>query len=231
MGFFSRSLRLVSANLHDRLDQLEQPEQLARHGLRELDRALRDATAAAARSIAAERVLQQRRDARQREIAALAARAADAVRAGHDPEAQRLLELKFARLQALAQVDRQLLDARQVNERLRAHVRRMQEYRRDEQSRLESFIARRATATAARSLAAQITADRDRVVIDVSKDASMADLGMLLEMQLDRHVQERTGDVPLPTSAEWLIIPIKQEPPPGFVPRSSCGGCELLHRG
>jgi hypothetical protein len=84
---------------------------------------------------------------------------------------------------------------------------------------------------AARSLAAQITADRDRVVIDVSKDASMADLGMLLEMQLDRHVQERTGDVPLPTSAEWLIIPIKQEPPPGFVPRSSCGGCELLHRG
>ena len=154
MGFFSRSLRLVSANLHDRLDQLEQPEQLARHGLRELDRALRDATAAAARSIAAERVLQQLRDARQREIAALDARAADAVRAGHDPEAQRLLELKFARLQALAQVDRQLLDARQVNERLRAHVRRMQEYRRDEQSRLESFIARRATATAARSLAA-----------------------------------------------------------------------------
>jgi|GEM_PF-1966447 len=154
MGFFSRSLRLVSANLHDRLDQLEQPEQLARHGLRELDRALRDATAAAARSIAAERVLQQRCDVRQREIAALDARAADAVRAGHDPEAQRLLGLKFARLQALGQVDRQLLDARQVNERLRAHVRRMQECRRDEQSRLELFIARRATATAAHSLAA-----------------------------------------------------------------------------
>jgi len=79
-----------------------------------------------------------------------------------------------------------------------------------------------------RSLADQITVGRDRVLID----ESMTDnLGMLFEMQLDRRVKEHKRYAPIPTSAEWLIIPIKQEPPPGFVPRSSCGGCELLHRG
>ena len=79
----------------------------------------------------------------------------------------------------------------------------------------------------ARSLADQITADRDRVVID----DRLADLGMLLEIRLDRRVKERSRDASIPTSVQWLIVPIEREPPPGFVPRSSCGGCELLHRG
>jgi len=77
-----------------------------------------------------------------------------------------------------------------------------------------------------RSLADQITADRDQVVID----ESFADLGTLLDVQLDRRVKEHSGDAPIPTSAEWLILPTGEKPPPGFVPRSSCGGCELLHR-
>ena len=78
----------------------------------------------------------------------------------------------------------------------------------------------------ARSLADQITVHRDRVVID----ASLADLGNLLELQLDRRVKEHSGDAPIPASAQWLIIPSEQEPPPGFVPRSSCGGCMLWQR-
>ena len=43
----------------------------------------------------------------------------------------------------------------------------------------------------ARSLAAQITSDRDRVVIDVSTDPSLADLGLLLDLELDRRVHQR----------------------------------------
>ena len=79
---------------------------------------------------------------------------------------------------------------------------------------------------AARRLADQITADRDRVVID----ASLRDLGLLLDLQLDRRVTEHSGDAPIRNSAEWVIIPTEQKPPPGFVPRSSVGGCELLQR-
>ncbi|MGO9109831.1 MAG: hypothetical protein ACLP9L_11415 [Thermoguttaceae bacterium] len=75
-------------------------------------------------------------------------------------------------------------------------------------------------------LADQITVDRDQVVID----ESLADLGTLLDLQLDRRVKEHSGDAPIPTSAQWLILPTEEKPPPGFVPQSSCGGCELLHR-
>ncbi len=82
----------------------------------------------------------------------------------------------------------------------------------------------------ARSLAAQITDDRERVVIDVSTDASLADLGMLLDLELDRRVKEHAKSAPLPASAQWLILPVEQPSPPGFVPRSSAGGYRLLHR-
>ena len=81
----------------------------------------------------------------------------------------------------------------------------------------------------ARSLAAQITADRDRVVID----ESLADFGLLLDLLLDRRVKEhpKSSKDPIPTSARWLILPVEQPPPRDFVPRSSAGECQLLHRG
>jgi hypothetical protein len=80
----------------------------------------------------------------------------------------------------------------------------------------------------ARSLAEQITMSRDRVVID----ASLADLGMLLTLQLDRHVKEHAGSLndPIPISVQWLIIPTERKPPPGFIPRANVGECQLLQR-
>ncbi len=80
----------------------------------------------------------------------------------------------------------------------------------------------------ARSLAEQITMGRDRVVID----ASLADLGMLLTLQLDRHVKEHAGSLndPIPISVQWLIIPTERKPPPGFIPRANVGECQLLQR-
>ena len=82
---------------------------------------------------------------------------------------------------------------------------------------------------AARSLAGQIATDRDQVVID----ASLADLGILLELQLDRRVKEHAErpDMPIPASTQWLIIPGNAQPPQGFVPWSNVGECRLLHRG
>ena len=78
-----------------------------------------------------------------------------------------------------------------------------------------------------RSLADQIAVGRDRVAVDESLD----DLQVLLELQLDRRVEEHSGDAPIPASAQWLILPSERKPPPGFVRRSSLDGCELLHRG
>jgi hypothetical protein len=79
----------------------------------------------------------------------------------------------------------------------------------------------------AHRLAEQITTGREQVVID----DSLADLGVLLTLALDRQIKEFSGNAPVQTPAEWMIIPAEKPPPPGFVPRSSVGGCMLLRRG
>jgi hypothetical protein len=78
----------------------------------------------------------------------------------------------------------------------------------------------------AHGLAGQITMDRDHVAVD----ARLAELGWLLDLELDRRVVEHKAKTPVPDSAEWLIIPKDQPPPPEFVARASVGDCELLHR-
>ncbi len=78
-----------------------------------------------------------------------------------------------------------------------------------------------------RSLAEQITVGRDQVVVDESLD----DLAVLLGLQLDRRVKECSDDSPLPASAQWVVLPSKKKPPPGFVRQTCLDGCELLHRG
>jgi hypothetical protein len=79
---------------------------------------------------------------------------------------------------------------------------------------------------AVRGLAQGITSDRDHVVID----ARLADVGALLTLDLDRHVNEWSVDAPLPDAAKWLILPADQQPPAGFAPRVNEGGCALWQR-
>ena len=57
MSIFSRTRKLVAATLHDCFDRLEDPQQLARQSLCELETDLGTATSATARSIAAERLI------------------------------------------------------------------------------------------------------------------------------------------------------------------------------
>jgi hypothetical protein len=79
---------------------------------------------------------------------------------------------------------------------------------------------------AVRSLAGEITSDREQVVID----ASRADFGLLLTLALDRRVNEFSADESVPASARWLVLPIGQKPPPGFLSRANAGGCALWKR-
>jgi hypothetical protein len=79
---------------------------------------------------------------------------------------------------------------------------------------------------AVRSLADQISPDRDRVAID----DSLADPGALLTLALDRHVKEFAATDPIPATARWLILPIGRRPPPEFVPRASVGRFALWQR-
>ena len=62
------------------------------------------------------------------------------------------------------------------------------------------------------ALDVQITAHRDRVLID----QRLADVRCLLTLQIDRHIDEHSPDAPVPSSAKWLIIPRRRISPCGI---------------
>ncbi len=157
MSIFKRTKILVSANLHDWFDKLERPEQTARHGLRELKGAIETATAATARSIAAQRLLERRRDEQQRRIDAAHQRASAALRAGNEAAARRELVEQYDLTQTLGRLNAQIGEAETVNEQLRAQIHTMHQRCREEEDRLAMHVARHATATAARQMAATVS--------------------------------------------------------------------------
>jgi hypothetical protein len=96
---------------------------------------------------------------------------------------------------------------------------------------------------AVRCLAARVSSDRgndhlgDRRNDHVAIDASLADIGELFTLALDRRVQEFAADGPIPPSisdpkygARWLILPDGRVPPANFAPRASAAGCTLVER-
>jgi phage shock protein A len=182
MSIFQRTRILVLASVHDWFDRLERPEQTARHGLRELDRAITMATTATARSIAAQRILERHRDGYQRQIDICHERASSAAGAGNETAARRELAHQFELSQAVARLDAQLAEAASVNEQLRAQIQTMHARRRQEQDRLTMHVARHATASAARQMAAAGASIS-------SSDTGFADVQSALE-RIDREAVE-----------------------------------------
>lgn len=158
MKLFPRTLRIVSAALHHGLDKLEKPELLARHALEKVDQAVREATTATARSIAAERLLRQKREEQQRAIDALSTEVAACSKAGDEQQVRRLLGCQFDEQQALALTDAHLADAIRINQQLRVELRRLNQQRKHEQNKIEIQVARHAAAAAASQFAASSSA-------------------------------------------------------------------------
>lgn len=152
MTLFRRTRVLVSATLHDWFDRLERPDQMARHSLRELATAIESATAAAARSIAAERWLVRQGDELPGRLDAWERLAADAVRRGDETAARESLSRKFDIVQNAARLDRQIAEAANVNRGLRTQLDTM----RDRYARAETQLAlagvRQAVAEASRQV-------------------------------------------------------------------------------
>lgn len=148
MSIFTRTRRLISANLHDWFDGLERPEKVAKQTLRELEESIAAATTATARSIAAERLLERRRDQLLAKTPSWEDRAADAARTSDDETLRGVLSRQFEARQALDEVQRQLAEASAVNATLRSQLDLMRSRHRRTQDRITMQTARRVAATA-----------------------------------------------------------------------------------
>lgn len=150
MPILRRVRDLLSANLHDVVEQLEDPDRMLRHAVREMEATLHSATSAAARSLAAERLIDQEFDKQQANSERARRRAERAMQAGDEPAARTALQQKCSvdrQLEALEQ-DRQRAHA--SNAQLRQRIAQMQEKLAETRQIAASTTARQRVAEARR---------------------------------------------------------------------------------
>jgi phage shock protein A len=152
MGLFQRASLIISANINDLLDRVEQPETMLRHGLRELEVSIETVSAAVARSIAAQRLLARERDDYRAQAEAWQAHARAGVAAGNDDLARKAIGRKLELTRVLASLEPQLAEAESANQALRRQLETLRSKHAQAKRRLSTVAARKAVADAQQSL-------------------------------------------------------------------------------
>ncbi len=110
MGILQRTTEILSANLNDFVDGLEQPERMLRHSLREMESLVATTSSAVARSLAAERLLSNARDSQLQQIGTWRTRA----KAALDSMGRDSLEQDLAEREAQVAIEEELSRLRQT---------------------------------------------------------------------------------------------------------------------
>jgi phage shock protein A len=156
MTIFARAQRLLSTTIHHWLQRLENPEQIARHSLQELGRAIEACTAATAQSIAAERMLLRRSQALKRKSDDMERSISAALAVSDEAAARQAISPKFDVRQSLEALEVQLAEAASINQSLRAQLSQLRD-RYEQGSRQIEQRSARAVVAAARSRMAHST--------------------------------------------------------------------------
>lgn len=153
MGLFRRVSDIISANLNELVDRLEDPEAVLRQAIREMESAIDQCLDGAAKAIAEERLLARQLDEYRRSSEQLHGKAAAAVKRGDDAAARSALTLRAEQQTLSAALDDQLQSCRRHSARLRRQVAAMRVRLAEARSRLQTCIARNRAAEARRLFA------------------------------------------------------------------------------
>jgi len=114
MGFFRRISDIVSANLNDLVDDFEDPEQMLRQAVREMEESIAEMTQQTAKTMANEKTLQRELDRNRQQVEQWQGRAMSAVEAGDDELAKKALTRKNEHQKLVAALEDQLQTAREA---------------------------------------------------------------------------------------------------------------------
>jgi phage shock protein A len=154
MPIFRRIADMLSANVNDLIERIEDPESLLRQAVREMEAAVEQTMNAAARSIASERLLTRQIEDHRKQSTDLLNRAREAVARRDDPRARLLLSERRRRDELAAALDDQLTTARTQNARLRRQLDALRIRLSEARQTLHLHIARNRAARAQRQVAA-----------------------------------------------------------------------------
>lgn len=153
MSIFKRIQDIISANFNDLLDGYENPEQLLRQAIREMEDAIDRARPDVACAMASERQLAKELAANEAEKAAWHSRAATAAQAGDEGLARKALTRKLEYEKLVAALSDQACAARAASQSLRRQLAAMEAKLSDAHRRLSTLVAKNRAAAIRMKLA------------------------------------------------------------------------------
>jgi phage shock protein A len=152
MSIFRRVSDIIGANLNDLVDKFEDPEKMLKQAIREMERTIDEATAAAAKAIAGEKLLAKELSAHERQAGDWLQRAEHAVRAGDDELARQSLRRRREHEKLAGALRDQSAAAQETGERLRRQVEAMRAKLAEAKRKLATLAARSTVAHARKQL-------------------------------------------------------------------------------
>jgi phage shock protein A len=148
MRMFRRINDIISANMNEMIDRFEDPEVMLRQAIREMDTMIEQATGAAARAIAGERLLAKDLADQELKTERWRARAEEAVRRGDDKLALSMIARAHEHEALASALAPQRSSAGDAAEALRRQVTAMRAKQAEARRKLASLAARRHLAEA-----------------------------------------------------------------------------------
>ena len=152
MRLFRRIGDIVAANLNDLVDRFEDPEVMLKQAIREMETMIEQATAAAARAIAAERLLARDLVDHQEKAGRWQARAEEAVRTGDDDLGRQAIARGLEHQAILLTLAEQQSSAERTAQALRDQILAMRAKQAEARRKLASLSSRRQMVDVGRAL-------------------------------------------------------------------------------
>jgi phage shock protein A len=146
VGFFSRLGDIISANLNDLLDRMENPEKMLKQLLGEMERAVQQGKEALVEAITAERRLEKEIGHYKARAAEWEAKAVEAVKKGRDDLARKALELQTESEDILSALEGELAAAQKNTDAARTQLRGLQAKYQEAKRKQASLAARNVSA-------------------------------------------------------------------------------------
>jgi len=154
MGIFSRISDIISANLNDMVEGMEDPEKMLRQAVREMETTIDQAKESTARTMAGQTMVKKELEKNRHEAKLWAGRAETAVADGNDDLARKAIARKQEHEKLVVALEDEIAEADQTIQRLRHQLSGMQAKLAEAKRRLTTLSARKRVA----DLRAKVTA-------------------------------------------------------------------------
>jgi phage shock protein A len=143
MGIFSRFSDIISANLNDMVEGMEDPEVMLRQAVREMEMTIDQARESTAKTMAGQKMVKAELEKNRQQIQLWAKRAETAVTDGNDELARKAIVRKQEHEKLVVALEEQITEADQTIEKLRHQLGAMQAKLADAKRRLVTLSARK----------------------------------------------------------------------------------------